>query len=162
QSYSGEARYRVYLFALPWLCFFAASACAPIREGRRATWVGPARLVLVSAGLGVCLLFAYFGLELTNHVDSGDVAAATWFERHAPSDSLLVGATGSFPQRLTARYAAVYDPAYPGPPSLIDYAPYRRRARIFASAPLIEKTLRAFGARHTYVALGPTQERFAR
>jgi hypothetical protein len=62
-----------------------------------------------------------------NRVDPDDVAAAMWFERHAPTDSVLVGATTNFPLRLSARYAAVYDPDYPGPPSLTEHAVYRHR-----------------------------------
>jgi hypothetical protein len=96
-----------------------------------------------------------------NRVDPGDVAAATWFERHAPTDSVLVGVTTNFPHRLSARYAAVYDPAYPGPPSLTEHAVYRRRLGA-ADLPRIEKTLRAYGAPHTFLTLTASQERYAR
>jgi Glycosyl transferase family 2 len=161
QSYGGEGRYRVYLFALPWLCFFAAAACAPTRARLR-TLTHRARLTLASASLGICLLFAYFGLELMNRVDSDDVAAATWFERHAPSDSVLVGVTTNFPDRVTARYAVAYDPAYPGAPSLTDHAAYRNRQLGVADLPRIERTLRAYGAPHTFLTLGRSQERYAR
>jgi GT2 family glycosyltransferase len=161
QSYGGEGRYRVYLFALPWLSFFAAAACTPTRA-RLPTLTHRARLTLASASLGICLLFAYFGLELMNRVDSDDVAAATWFERHAPTDSVLVGVTTNFPDRVSARYAAVYDPAYPGAPSLTDHAAYRRRKLGVADLPRIERTLRGYGAPHTFLTLGSSQERYAR
>jgi hypothetical protein len=108
------------------------------------------------------LLFAYFGLELMNRVDPDDVAAATWFERHAPTDSVFVGVTANFPRRLTARYAAVYDPAYLGTLPLTDDAAYRSHRLGAADLPRIEKTLRGYGASHTFLTLTGSQKRYAR
>ncbi|HEY6757871.1 MAG TPA: hypothetical protein VI318_00195 [Baekduia sp.] len=161
QSYTGEGRYRAYLFALPWLCFFAAAALSPTRA-RLPMLTHRARLRLATFFLGTCLLFAYFGLELVNRVDPDDVASATWFERHAPSGSVLAGVIGSFPNRLTARYAAVYDPAYPGAPDITDHVTYGRGRFSAADLPRIEDTLRSYGARHTFVTLGAGQEQYAR
>jgi glycosyltransferase involved in cell wall biosynthesis len=161
QSYGGEGRYRAYLFALPWLAFFAAAAIAPM-SAKKPALARRARLAVASAALGVCLLFAYFGLELMNRVGSDDVAAARWFERHGPPDSLVVGVTTNRPSRLTARYPMVYDPAYSGAPSLIDHAEYRGRRLGVADLPRIESTLRAYGAPHTFVRLGTSQENHAR
>jgi hypothetical protein len=79
-----------------------------------------------------------------------------WFERHAPTDSVLVGATTNFPLRLSARYAAVYDPDYPGPPSLTEHAVYRHRLGA-ADPPRIEKALRGYGAPHTFLTLTASQ-----
>jgi hypothetical protein len=161
QSYQGEGRYRAYLFALPWLCFLAAAAFAPTRA-RLGTLTHRALLTLASACLATCLLFAYFGLELMNRIDRDDVAAATWFEQHAPTDSVFVGATANFPRRLTARYAAVYDPAYPGALPLTDRAAYRRPRFGAADVRRIANTLRAYGSPHTFLTLSGSQERYAR
>jgi hypothetical protein len=161
QSYGGESRYRVYLFALPWLCFFAAVALSPTPT-RPGALRHRAALALASGCLGGCLLLAYFGLELMNRVDPDDVASATWFEQHGPSDSVLVGVASNFPQRLSARYPAVYDPAYPGAPSLTDHAMFRRRRLGAADLPRIEKTLRDFGAPHTFLTLTASQDRYLR
>jgi cellulose synthase/poly-beta-1,6-N-acetylglucosamine synthase-like glycosyltransferase len=161
QSYGGESRYRVYLFALPWLCFFAAVALSPA-YGRRHALTHRAALALASGCLGACLLLAYFGLELMNRVDPDDVAVTRWFERHAPSDSLLVGVTSNFPQRVTARYPVVYDRAYPGAPSLTDHAGYRRRRLGRRDVPRIERTLREYGVPHTFLALTASEDRYAR
>jgi GT2 family glycosyltransferase len=161
QSYGGEGRYRVYLFALPWLCFFGAAALSPTRGPLR-TLRQRASLVAASACLATCLLLAYFGLELMNRVDPDDVASAAWFERHAPTDSLLVGVTTNFPLRLSARYPAVYDKDYPGPPSLTEHAVYRRHRLGPADLPRIETTLRGFGSRHTFLTLTASQDRYAR
>jgi GT2 family glycosyltransferase len=161
QAYGGEGRGRGYLFALPWLCFFAAAAVAPTRARLR-TLTHRALLPLVSLCLGTCLLFAYFGLELMNRIDPDDVAAAAWFERHAPTDSVFAGVAANFPRRLTARYAAVYDPAYPGTLPLTDHAAFRGHRLGVADLPRIEKMLRGYGAPHTFLTLSGSQERYVR
>jgi len=161
QSYGGEGRYRAYLFALPWLCFFAAAALSPTRARLR-TLRHRASLTLPTVCLATCLLFAYFGLELMNRVDPDDVAPARWFERNAPSDSVLVGVTTNFPLRLSARYPTVYDRDYPGPPSVTEHALYRSHRLGAADLPRIERTLRGFGSPHTFLTLTASQERYAR
>jgi GT2 family glycosyltransferase len=161
QSYGGEGRYRVYLFALPWLCVFGAAALLPTRGPPRPLRQR-ASLVAASACLATCLLLAYFGLELMNRVDPDDVASAVWFERRAPTDSLFVGVTTNFPLRLSARYPAVYDKDYPGPPALTEHAVYRRHRLGPADLPRIETTLRGFGSRHTFLTLTASQDRYAR
>ena len=161
-SYGGEGRYRLYLFALPWLCFFAAVACAPAASALSRRVFGGWRLAAASAALGICVLFAYFGLELSNRVRSDDVDAAIWFERHAPRDSLLVGLTANFPRRLSARYAEVYARSHPGAPALTDHAGYRGSRLRRRPLPRVEATIGAYGARHTYLILTSSQERFGR
>jgi len=161
-SYGGEGRYRFYLFALPWLCFFAAVACAPAASSRIRGAVRGWRLALATAALGLCMLLAYFGLELSSHITSKDVRTAAWFERHAPRDSLVMGLAPNFPRRMSARYTRVYDPAFPGVPALSDYIAYRRHRLGRRDVPSIAATLGAFGARHTFLILTPSQERFGR
>jgi hypothetical protein len=163
QSYGGEARFRVYLFALPWLCLFAAAAFTPSPPRRRRAVPRSWRVALASGAAGACLLFSYFGLELVNRVTADDVAAATWFERHAPPDSLLVGVTPSFPRRLTADYARVHDRAHPGTPSLTeggDGLPPGRPGP--ADLPYVERILRGYDGRRTFLILTPSQQRFGR
>jgi GT2 family glycosyltransferase len=161
QSYGGEGRYRIYLFALPWLCFFAAAAVSATR-----VQLGSLRhrssVALTSTALAACLLPAYLGLELMNRVDPDDVASASWFERHAPTDSVLAGVTSNFPRRLSARYPAVYHRDYPGAPSLTEHVVYRRRLVRAADLRRIERTLREVGSPHTFVTLTASQERYAR
>jgi GT2 family glycosyltransferase len=161
-SYGGEGRYRFYLFALPWLCFFAAVACSPATSSRLPSVFRAWRLALATALAGGCLLFAYFGMELSNRVGSGDVAAAVWFERHAPADSLLVGLTPSFPRRLSARYPVVYARSHPGAPALSDHATYRGRGLDRRSLPRLETTLAAYDAPNTFLILTSSQQRFGR
>ena len=160
-SYGGEGRYRFYLFALPWLCFFAAVACAPVASTRLRGLLRGWRLALAGAALAVCVLFASFGQELSNHITSDDVRAAAWFERHAPRDSLLMGLTPSFPRRISARYAAVYARSHPGAPALIDHARYRRRGFGHRELTHLEATIGAYGPR-TFLTVTPSQEHYSR
>ena len=162
QSYSGEGRYRVYLFSLPWLCFFAAAACAPVSRSRLTKALRGWRLALASAALGVCLLFAYFGLEAANRVTREDIAAGIWFDEHAPRNSVLVQMTSGGISRVTARYARVFDPDFPASPTLTDQAPYIDRRLGPRDLPRLEATLRGYGGRHTYLLLTLSQRRFAR
>lgn len=162
QSYGGEGPFRAYLFALPWLCFFAAAACAPPLYSRLPEFARPWRLGLSSAVIGVGFLFAYFGLELANRVSSPEVEAAVWFEQNAPPDSLLVGLTLNFPQRLSARYADVHSRDYPGNQSLAEKPAWRNRTFTRADIPRLERALQRYGVPNTYVFLTPSQERYGR
>jgi hypothetical protein len=97
-----------------------------------------------------------------NRVDPDDVASASWFERHAPTNSVLVGVTTNFPRRLSARYPAVYHRDYPGAPSLTEHVVYRRRMVRAADLRRIERTLREVGSPRTFLTLTASQERYAR
>ena len=162
QSYGGEGRYRFYLFALPWLCFFAAAACAPARFSRLRGPLRGWRIGLATSVLGVCFLLAFFGMELSNRVHPDDVRAAAWFERHAPPDSLLTGLSSSFPRRLSGRYARAYDPAQPGAPGLTDRRGFRGRRLGRRDVPRVAAALRTYGNPRTFIALTPSQDRFNR
>jgi hypothetical protein len=163
QSYSGEGRYRFYLFALPWLSYLAATSHRTIAgssRGRRALSRGG--LLVVTGALGAGLLFAYFGLELSNRVTASDVAAGVWFDEHAPASSLVVEVTPDSVSRITARYATVFDPAYPGAPTLTDQARFRRHRLGTTDLPAIEATLRGYGVKHTFLLVNGAEQRFAR
>jgi GT2 family glycosyltransferase len=162
QSYGGEGRFRVYLFALPWLSFLAAAACAPAPGSRLSSGLRQWRLAVAGAALCTCLLVAYFGLELVNRVTRDDVAASTWFERRAPSGSLLVTATPNFPTRLSARYPVVYDRGYTASPTLSDETALRGRRLGPADLPRLQRTLEGYGVQNVFLMLTPSQKRFAR
>jgi hypothetical protein len=158
QSYSGEGRYRFYLLALPWLCFFVATWHAPSVRPVLAR----ARLLAVTGVLGACLLFAYFGLEMENIITPGDVAAGAWFDRHAPQGSLIVEVAPDSVSRVTAQYARVFDPAFPSAPSLTDQPRFRGHTLGAADVPAIEALLRGYGAPHMFLIVNGAEERFAR
>jgi hypothetical protein len=104
QSYGGEGPLRVYLFALPWLAFFAAAACRPAARAR--TLLGRSwRLVAVTALVGTATLFGYFGQEPTNYMTRDDVAVSRWYLDHAPAGSSMTLLAPDFPERLNARYS---------------------------------------------------------
>jgi hypothetical protein len=162
QSYSGEGRYRAYLFALPWLCYLAATSYRTVmRSSRLRAALSRVRLLLVTGALGACLLFGYFGLEMSNRVTPSDVAAGVWFDQHAPANSLVVEVASDSVSRVTARYATVFNANYPGAPTLTDQAQFRGRKLGTADLPAIEATLRGYGVPHTYLVVNGAEERFA-
>jgi hypothetical protein len=160
QSYSGEGRYRLFLFALPFLSFLAATALAPAQLSKLPNLVRRAVPALVGAALGACLLLAYFGLELTNRVSRGDVDAAVWFERHAPPRSLLVVPTSNNVSRLTARYPRVYQTLTQL--DLTDLAAYRRHVIRPRDLPGLAATLREYGGARIFVMITQAQEDYTR
>jgi GT2 family glycosyltransferase len=162
QSYGGEGRQRVYLFALPWLCFFAASACTPRGRSRGPRILRSWRIALASGAAGTSLLFSYFGLEYMNYISRDDVAAAVWFNEHAPRSSLFVAATTTSVSRVTAGYARVSDPRYTTSPVLRDHVALPGRKLGRKDVARIERALLGYGARHTFLAVTESQRRMAR
>jgi hypothetical protein len=163
QPYGGEATFRAYLFALPWLSFLAAGACrpAPARGGLARTAAALPVLVATALITGL-MLFVFYGLELVNRIDRADVAAALWYERHAPARSTAVYLAPNFPGRLSFRYATLY-PAT-GPPSPV--LPNERGVAGHAPGPgvtrVIARLFRLSGKSRGFVILSPSEARFAR
>jgi hypothetical protein len=97
-SYGGEATFRVYLFSLPFLAFFAATACYPERRVRHRN------AALAAGGLSVvfvtCTLFAYFGKEAWTHFTRAEYEAANMVLAQAPPGSLIVEGNDDFPNRF--------------------------------------------------------------
>jgi hypothetical protein len=159
QSYGGEGPFRAYLFALPWLAFLAAFACV-----RSPSTVGDVRLSLprVTAGMlaiGTFLLIAYFGQELANRIPTDDVAASTWYERHAPAGSLRINLAPNAPTRLTARYPLV---SLADPASLLEQPGFAGHPLGAADVPHLEQVIRQLGHHRAYVVLSDSQEDYAR
>jgi hypothetical protein len=106
QSYGGEGPLRLYLFALPWLSFFAAALCRPVARLPRAL-----PLFAVSVVLGAGALLGAFGQETLNRITTDDVAVSDWFYDHAPETASLTLAAPNFPDRINAGYVAHLDEA---------------------------------------------------
>jgi GT2 family glycosyltransferase len=157
QSYGGEGRVRLFLFMLPWLCFFAAAACAPARATRLRGALRGWRLALSSGAIGVCLVFAYFGSEYVNRISRDDIDAARWFEAHAPARSSLADVIGPFPSRLTARYPAVYA----NTTTLVKDSSYRNGGGLRVDLAEVKRGLREL-PRPRFVVTGASQARYAR
>ena len=94
-SYGGEAAFRVYFFALPFLAFLAAACCYPSR-GRRGV-AASVFMVAVSAVTLTGFLFGYFGKEEWSHFSLDEVRAAETVFGAAPAHSLVVDGTGDYP-----------------------------------------------------------------
>jgi len=102
-SYGGEATFRVYLFALPFLAFVAATAFAPDERAWRPITAVVA--LAVSGALLAATLFAYYGKEQWTHFTESEVRAAELVFDDAPTGSLIIEGTDNYP----ARFARVND-----------------------------------------------------
>jgi hypothetical protein len=102
---------------------------------------------------------AYFGYEKANYIDRYDVAAAVWWEQHAPAGSVLGLVAPDFPSRLTQNYnIRIFGSA----PSLTDQPHVLYRPIEPADAAKIALMLAKTGARDRYIAITPSEERFIR
>jgi hypothetical protein len=157
QSYGGEAPLRAYLFALPWLGFFAAAACAPAPRARTTagrTW----RLVVATGIVGAGTLFGYFGQETANYVTPDDVAASRWYLDNALPGAPLVLVAPNFPERVDARYADHLD----SPGILVEepgVAGGRLRSRGIRT---LESMLRRHAPPQRFVIVSPSQDNYVR
>lgn len=101
QSYGGEARFRVYLFALPWLAIGVAWLF----------WSGPVRtrktVIGASASLTVmALLFTavYFQPEADYRVSKDDVVAGKWLDARVVPGDLVFETNYFFPLLIGPKY----------------------------------------------------------
>ena len=97
-SYDGEAVFRVYLFALPFMALLAAFACFPDAERSRRRLV-PA-IAVVGLALMVGFLLANNGKDLFYRFTPSEVRAADLVYSGAPPGSLLVEGSGDYPRHL--------------------------------------------------------------
>jgi hypothetical protein len=179
QPYNGEGVFRVYLFALPWLCFLAATLlvprCATVGAGAssgRKRWRSHALgralgalgrvlpLALATALLGGTLMFAYFGRELIDYISPQDVAVERWYERHAPPGSAVVYLAPNVPSRLSYRYADKQVWAGSFSPSLTEDPLFRGQALGAGSMPALEAKLRGLQATRAYLMIGPSETNY--
>lgn len=157
QSYGGEGPLRAYLFALPWLAWFGAAACA----GR--SW----RLVAATAVIGGCSLFGYFGQEPLNYVTGDDVAASRWYLDKTPEAARISYLAPNFPDRVTANYVKHLDE----PRDLLTMPIFRLHLSdpascAWACGPLladdVARFLRRERAPEHFVVASPSQKRYLR
>ena len=160
QSYGGEGGFRAFLFALPWLAFFAAAACARAQPSPDGT-ARPAfaRLLVATSAIGACLLFAYFGQEVANRISPDDVRAAAWYERHAPAGSVRLNLAPVSPDRLSARYPQV---SLGDPNSLLDRRAFTGHRLGAADLPRLRRLAAAQRPSRTFLVVSRGQERYAR
>lgn len=102
QSYGGEILLRIYLFALPFMAFFAAAAFFTSRE-TRSSWRATGALAVVSALLVAGFLVSRYGNERADFFTKGEVGAFAYVNRVAPKRARLVSLSRDYP-RAFARY----------------------------------------------------------
>jgi hypothetical protein len=104
QSYGGEARLRVLLYALPWCCAAAMWCWSP--GGERRTGRGLVAPLTVTGAMAALFGVLFFGHEDYNLLSKGEVAAAAYVsdpDLVPPGSSVMVAAP-NFP----ARYGPLY------------------------------------------------------
>ena len=101
QSYGGEARFRVYLFALPWLAIGVAWLfwSGPIRTRKAA--IGATASLSVMA---VLFTLVYFQPEADYRVSKEDVLAGKWLDSHVQPGDLVFETNYFFPLLIGPNY----------------------------------------------------------
>jgi hypothetical protein len=166
QSYGGEGPMRLYLFALPWLAFLAASALRPHPRARHAA-LRALPLFAATLVVGAGSLLGAFGQETLNRMTSDDVAVSRWYLDHAPASASLTLVAPNFPDRLDAGYVNHLDdspllvnrPAFRA--ALVDRVP--TTATCDADCMLrrqVEVVMDADRSPLRYLALSPSQDGF--
>ncbi|HEX2576979.1 MAG TPA: hypothetical protein VHK88_11570 [Aquihabitans sp.] len=115
-TFGGEIAFRTYLFALPFLSWYAALALWPAvraadrRVGpRRAAARGVLALAAASALLG-CSLFGYYGKDAYYTFSQHEVDASSFVLDDAPQGSLLVTITANYPGQWKGYERLTYVP----------------------------------------------------
>jgi hypothetical protein len=99
-SYGGEVLFRIYLFALPMLAFFAAALFYPAPWSGR-SWLTPIGTALLSLALLAGLSFAYFGKELMYRFTPDETDASKYLHSIAPPGTLVVDLLSNWPWSFT-------------------------------------------------------------
>ena len=98
-AYGGESLFRVYLFTLPFLAFFAGAAFFPSPASGRSAFVFPllaAACLLSTAGF----LVANNGKDRDYRFTPEEVAVAEWLYTNAPAGSLLIEGARNYPSQF--------------------------------------------------------------
>jgi hypothetical protein len=141
QSYGGEARLRVLLYALPWCCAAATWVWSPGQERRpgRRLWAP-----LAATGTMAALFsLLFFGHEDYNLLSRGEVAAAAYVSDpdHVPVGSSVMVAAPNFP----ARYGPLYFRLNFDFPALSDER-FGERALLFPRSTDVDEAIRLLTA----------------
>jgi hypothetical protein len=108
QSYGGEIMLRVYLFALPFLAYFAASLFFPTVAAGRA-WRTTRAVLLVSLVLLAGFSVARYGNERMDEFTTPELRAVNRLYEIAPPGSLLIAGSPTLPWRFRAYEQYKYD-----------------------------------------------------
>ena len=151
QRYGGEGAYRAYLFALPWLAFFAASAC--LRMPRRLAGCGWLAGRLPSprerSASRCCSPTSAMSSPTTSRPPKSTRSSGT---SAAPSGSARIQLAPSSAARLTARYPEV---SLADGPALLEQPEFIGRRLDARDIPRIERAVRRNSRRPTSRAHPP-------
>jgi len=113
-NYGGEMVFRVYMFALPGLAFFAASALQPRPAHPRTTswakqsaavplqrWRTAVLSTTVLALLAAMFMPSYYGKDAENYFPPGEIKLVDQLFEIAPHGSMIIAATPNFPDAYT-------------------------------------------------------------
>jgi len=105
QSYGGEMLLRVYLFALPFMCFFVAGLFYP--RLRSVSRLQPLLLLALSGVLIVGFFFARFGNDRADAMTADELAAVDRADGFMPAGSVVV--TGNHNSPLAYKDYDLFD-----------------------------------------------------
>ncbi len=98
-AFGGELLFRIFLFASPFLSYFAAAA---FTAGRRAgapirSWPAALPQILLTILLIPFFLLAYYGKDQQNYFTAAEVAAGRWIAENSVPGTLLVRPNTNYP-----------------------------------------------------------------
>jgi len=123
-QFGGEALFRAFLFASPFLAFYAAHAIYPDQVGAR-LWRRSIAAAAVTAALLPCFLLAHFGKDHQYTFTDDEVAAATWLYETAPDGAVIVEGSRNYPSQFLRYEQFTYVP--------IDQEPSESREGVIAN-----------------------------
>jgi hypothetical protein len=98
-GYGGEVVFRIYLFTVPFMVFFAAALMYPDPESgalRRTVTT----TILVSLVLFLGFSFAHYGKDQQYHFTQDEIDASTYLYNSAPPGALLIEGSRSYPSQF--------------------------------------------------------------
>lgn len=98
-SYGGEIAFRVYLFALPFLAFFAAALFFP-SSGTPRDAVARYALGALVALLSVAFVLANNGKDRQYTFTQDEVAVSQWLYANAPAGTVLIEGAPNYPEQF--------------------------------------------------------------
>jgi hypothetical protein len=98
-SYGGEILFRVFFYALPGLCFFAAAPFGTKASLAR-TRTGSALFAILLLALVPAFILANNGKDRQYRFTPDEIAVATWLYANAPAGSLLIEGSRSYPSQF--------------------------------------------------------------
>jgi len=155
QAYGGEARFRVFLFALPWLSI----GVAWLFEGRKKEKRRPA-LSIVMLAMVALFVVGYFQPEADNRVQKSDVIAAQWLDARLKPGDLIMGETMQFPVLIGRNYPLIVVHGIDTATSMSDIQQYLKRPVTVQD--IMNAIYGTAAAGPTYLGFSDSQEQFAK